>query len=174
MHYAASRWDHLVQEGRVHRSLYTDPTIFAEEMVKIFGGTWVYLGHESEIAKPNDFVARSLGLRPIIITRDRDGKINALMNRCMHRGATVCRQREGSARYFTCGYHGWTYSNSGKCVSVPGDDAYGPDFKLERYNLARILRVETYRGFIFGTPKSRRAGIGAASWRGAPAYRPVA
>ena len=54
------------------------------------------------------------------------GKINALMNRCAHRGATVCRQREGSARYFTCGYHGWTYSNSGECVSVPGDDAYGP------------------------------------------------
>jgi phenylpropionate dioxygenase-like ring-hydroxylating dioxygenase large terminal subunit len=126
MHDAASRWDHLVQDGRVHRSLYTDPAIFAEEMIRVFGGTWVYLGHESEISKPNDFVARTLGLRPIILTRDGSGKINALMNRCAHRGATVCRQREGSARYFTCGYHGWTYSNSGECVSVPGDDAYGP------------------------------------------------
>jgi len=151
MHDAASRWDHLVQEGRVHRSLYTDPAIFAEEMIKIFGGTWVYLGHESEISKPNDFVARNLGLRPIILTRDGSGKINALMNRCAHRGATVCRQREGSARYFTCGYHGWTYSNGGECVSVPGDDAYGPGFKIERYNLARIPHLETYRGFIFGT-----------------------
>jgi hypothetical protein len=57
MHDAASRWDHLVQDGRVHRSLYTDPAIFAEEMIGIFGGTWVYLGHESEISKPNDFVS---------------------------------------------------------------------------------------------------------------------
>src|SRR5277367_2365845 len=89
MQRAASRWDHLVQEGRVHRSLYTDPAIFAEEMVKVFGGTWVYLGHESEISKPNDFVSRNLGLRPIILTRDGSGKINALFNRCSHRAATV-------------------------------------------------------------------------------------
>ncbi len=61
MHSAASQWDHLVQEGRVHRSLYTDPSIFAEEMIKIFGGTWVYLGHESEISKPNDFVVAQSG-----------------------------------------------------------------------------------------------------------------
>jgi phenylpropionate dioxygenase-like ring-hydroxylating dioxygenase large terminal subunit len=151
MHSAASQWDHLVQEGRVHRSLYTDPAIFAEEMIKIFGGTWVYLGHESEISKPNDFVSRNLGRRPIILTRDGSGKINALLNRCSHRAATVCRLREGSARYFTCGYHGWTYSNSGQCVSVPGDDAYGPGFKLGQYDLARIARLEIYRGFIFGT-----------------------
>jgi phenylpropionate dioxygenase-like ring-hydroxylating dioxygenase large terminal subunit len=148
---AASHWDDLIQEGRVHRTLYTDPSIFAEEMTKIFGGTWVYLGHESEISKPNDFVSRNLGLRPIILTRDGSGKINALLNRCSHRAATVCRLREGSARYFTCGYHGWTYSNSGQCVSVPGDDAYGPGFKIDRYDLARIARLETYRGFIFGT-----------------------
>jgi len=140
-----------VQEGRVHRSLYTDPAIFAEEMIRIFGGTWVYLGHESEIGKPNDFVTRNLGLRPIILTRDGGGKINALMNRCSHRAATVCRQREGSARYFTCGYHGWTYSNSGQCVSVPGEDAYGPGFRIAGYDLAKVARVETYRGFIFGT-----------------------
>jgi phenylpropionate dioxygenase-like ring-hydroxylating dioxygenase large terminal subunit len=151
MRIEASQWDHLVQEGRVHRSLYTDPAIFAQEMIKIFGGTWVYLGHETELSKPNDFVLRNLGLRPIILTRDGSGKINALFNRCAHRAATVCRQREGSARYFTCGYHGWTYSNSGKCVSIPGDDAYGPDFKPETYNLARIPRLQTYRGFIFGT-----------------------
>lgn len=148
---AATRWDDLVQPDRVHRSLYTDPAIFAEEMVRIFGGTWVYLGHESELSKPNDFATRNLGLRPVILTRDGTGKINALMNRCAHRAATVCRQREGSARYFTCAYHGWTYSNSGECVSVPGDNAYGPGFRRERYNLARIPRIESYRGLIFGT-----------------------
>jgi phenylpropionate dioxygenase-like ring-hydroxylating dioxygenase large terminal subunit len=148
---SGSRWDRLIQDGRLHRSLYTDPAIFAEEMIRIFGGTWVYLGHQSEIAAPNDFVARNLGLRPIILIRDSAGKVRALMNRCAHRAATVCRQREGSARYFTCPYHGWTYSNSGQCVSIPGDDAYGPGFKLQDYNLAHVPRVEIYRGLIFGT-----------------------
>ena len=42
---------HLVQEDRVHRLLYTDPAIFEAEMRYIFGGTWVYLAHESQIPK---------------------------------------------------------------------------------------------------------------------------
>jgi phenylpropionate dioxygenase-like ring-hydroxylating dioxygenase large terminal subunit len=148
---SVSRWDRLVQPERIHRSLYTDPAIFAEEMIKIFGGTWVYLGHESEIPRPNDFVLRSLGLRPVILARDSSGRLNALFNRCSHRGATVCRQASGSARYFTCPYHGWTYGIGGECVSIPGDDAYGAGFHASKYNLARVPRLETYRGFIFGT-----------------------
>ena len=42
-------YDQLVREDRVHRRLYTDPEIFAEEMVKVFGGVWVYVGHASEL-----------------------------------------------------------------------------------------------------------------------------
>ena len=151
MQRAAFRWDDLVQEHRVHRSLYTDPSVFAEEMIKVFGGTWVYLGHETEIRRQNDFVTRRLGLRPIILTRGGDGRVHALLNRCSHRAATVCRQSEGSARHFTCGYHGWTYSNTGELVSVPGEDAYGPEFHRSNYDLAKIPRLENYRGFIFGT-----------------------
>ena len=40
-------------------------------MIRIFGGTWVYLAHESEIPNPNDFKTSNLGHRPIIILRDR-------------------------------------------------------------------------------------------------------
>src|SRR6202023_2714644 len=63
-------WDHLVQEDRAHRLIYTDPAIFEAEMTHIFGGTWTYLAHESEIPNPNDFITRRLGLRPLIIVRD--------------------------------------------------------------------------------------------------------
>ena len=42
-------WDYLVQEDRAHRLIYTDPAIFEAEMTHIFGGTWTYLAHESEI-----------------------------------------------------------------------------------------------------------------------------
>ena len=63
-------WDALVDEERAHRLIYVDPEIFKLEMTHIFGGTWTYVAHESEIAKPNDFITRKLGLRPIIIVRD--------------------------------------------------------------------------------------------------------
>jgi hypothetical protein len=41
-------WDSLIHEDRVHRSIYTDPGIFAAEMTSIFGGTWTFVAHESQ------------------------------------------------------------------------------------------------------------------------------
>src|SRR3979411_2966174 len=84
-------WDALVQDDRVHRLIYTDPAIFQAELTNIFGAGWVYLGHDSQIPNNNDFIATRLGLRPIILVRDMDGKIRALFNRCTHRGTTLCR-----------------------------------------------------------------------------------
>ena len=49
-------WDELVQEDRVHRLIYTDPAIFQAEMTNIFGAVWVYLGHESQIPKNDDYI----------------------------------------------------------------------------------------------------------------------
>ena len=34
-------YDSLVKEDRVHVSLYTDPSIFSDEMEKIFDRGWV-------------------------------------------------------------------------------------------------------------------------------------
>jgi phenylpropionate dioxygenase-like ring-hydroxylating dioxygenase large terminal subunit len=144
-------WDYLVQPDRIHRHVYTNPEIFQEEMIRIFGGTWVYLAHESEIPNPDDYKTGHLGQRPIIVVRDREGKIRALLNRCTHRGATVCRQAHGSAKTFVCPYHGWSFTNNGKLAGVPWAKSYSPEFKFSDYDLGQVPYVESYRGFIFGT-----------------------
>lgn len=143
--------DELVQPGRVHRLAYVDPEIFAEEMVRVFGGSWVYLAHESQVPQPNDFVAARMGLRPVIVTRDADGGLHALFNRCSHRASTVCQQERGSARRFQCSYHGWTYSNRGDLVNVPFRKGYPDDFDLADHGLAQAPRLAVYRGLIFAT-----------------------
>ncbi len=144
-------WDELVQEDRVHRLIYTDPAIFAAEMTNIFGAVWVYLAHESQIPQHDDYVTTRLGLRPVIVLRDSQGKLRALFNRCAHRGTTLCRKDRGSARIFTCPYHGWSYLNTGKLRAVPWPDGYACDFKQAKFNVAQAPRVESYRGFIFAT-----------------------
>jgi phenylpropionate dioxygenase-like ring-hydroxylating dioxygenase large terminal subunit len=116
-------FEHLVQEDRVHRSIYTDPLIFELEMTHIFGGVWCYLAHESQLPRPDDYITAQLGLRPLIVVRDSGGKLRALFNRCTHRGARVCRETRGNARTFQCPYHGWTYFNSGKLRGVPWPEA---------------------------------------------------
>ena len=113
-------WDELIQEDRVHRLIYTDPAIFQAEMTNIFGAVWVYLGHESQIPNRHDFITVRLGLRPLILLRDSAGKIRALFNRCAHRGTTLCRKDRGSARIFTCPYHGWSSSIPASCARSPG------------------------------------------------------
>lgn len=141
----------LVHEDRVHRTIYTDAAIFEREMTHVFGAVWVYLAHESQVPNNDDYVTARLGLRPLIVTRDMQGKLRALYNRCTHRGARVCRQERGNARTFQCAYHGWTYFNTGKLRGVPWPEGYACDFKDAQFNLAQVPRVESYRGFIFGT-----------------------
>jgi phenylpropionate dioxygenase-like ring-hydroxylating dioxygenase large terminal subunit len=155
----------LVEDHRVHRRIYVDPGVFAEEMVKVFGGTWVFLAHESQVRRPGDYVSTHLGLRPVLVTRGRDGRVHALLNRCRHRGVVLPADRCGSARRFTCPYHGWTYGVDGALVAVPYPDSYGPAFEQADLGLAPVT-VDTYRGFVFGTldpdPSDLTDHLGAA------------
>ena len=52
-------WDFVVQKGRIHRSVYTDEAMFKREMTNVFGTSWVFVGHESEIPENNSFVTRN-------------------------------------------------------------------------------------------------------------------
>src|SRR5215510_7318091 len=49
----------LVQEEakdfRVHARVYTDPLLYEQEMRQIFEKSWIYIGHESEVAHPGDY-----------------------------------------------------------------------------------------------------------------------
>ncbi len=144
------QWDALVRPAQVHGSLYTDPAIYQAELEKIWFRTWVYVGHESEVREPNDFVMKSIGPEPIIMTRDRAGKIHLLHNRCPHRGNRVCMKDSGSARSFTCPYHGWTFANDGALKGWPFPSGYdGVD--RTAFGLGRVARVASYRGFVFGS-----------------------
>jgi phenylpropionate dioxygenase-like ring-hydroxylating dioxygenase large terminal subunit len=140
----------LVHPDRVHASLYTDRQVFAAEMERVFGATWVYLAHESEIPGPNDFVRKRLGLRPVIVTRDRNSSIHVLINRCTHRGATVCRNETGTAKNFVCPYHNWSFDNTGRLIGVPMKGGYGNSFDASNLGLGRV-RTQSYRGFVFAT-----------------------
>ena len=109
----------LVQDDRIHASLYTDPRIFDDEMERIFRRGWVFVGHDSEVPAAGDFITRRMGTEPVIMVRGADGAIAVLVNRCMHRGTMVCSADRGHARTLTCPYHGWTYDLSGTLLGVP-------------------------------------------------------
>ncbi|GAM04211.1 Rieske (2Fe-2S) domain-containing protein [Novosphingobium sp. MBES04] len=140
----------LVQDDRVHTSLYKDPAIFDEEMERIFKNTWVWVAHASEVPGKNTFKKSFVGKQPVIVTRDKEEKIHVLLNRCRHRAATVCEKKAGKTSVFVCPYHGWSYNLDGKLRSVPHASVYGEDFDKDEFPLVS-LRTEQYNGMIFAT-----------------------
>jgi p-cumate 2,3-dioxygenase subunit alpha len=133
----------------VNRETLVSPAVLEEEHRAIFGKCWIYVGHGSELRAPGDYQTRRVAGRPVIFCRDRAGEVRCFLNTCRHRGALVCSEREGTTRYFTCPYHGWTYDTDGSLHNVPGDDAYGPAFDKARRGLVPPPRFEAYRDFYF-------------------------
>jgi len=140
-----------LDRGRVHMAVYTDRDVFDLEMRRIFYSTWVYLGHASEIAHAGDYKTTVLGRVPVILSRDEDGGINALVNRCAHRGTTVCQRELGNGSYFRCEYHGWVYNNKGELTGVSLRRGYDDRELDPGLRLQRIPRVASYRGLVFGS-----------------------
>lgn len=140
----------LVREDRVAGRMYTDPEIFELEMTKIFEKTWVWVAHESELPKAGSFKSTHVGRQPVIVSRDRKGNIHTLLNRCRHRGASVCEKRSGTTNGFTCPYHAWSYGLDGTLRGIPYPDGYEDVMGKEGMGLKK-LRTESYAGMVFAT-----------------------
>jgi len=137
---------------RVHRSTMTAPEIFDEELRSVFAHSWLYVGHESEIPNPGDYVRRPVGGRPLFMVRGaKSGQVHVFHNTCTHRGAVVCRRDAGNSKVFQCFYHAWTFDSEGSLVGVPGDDAYVDNIDKSALGLASVARMESYRGFVFAS-----------------------
>jgi benzoate/toluate 1,2-dioxygenase alpha subunit len=141
----------LIEPGRVHRSVYTDPDIFNLEMERIFGRAWIFVGHDSQVPNEGDYVTTDIGQQPVILIRHRDGDVHVLLNRCAHRGPKVCMEASGNARSLTCIYHGWSYDTDGALIDVTMPEGSAKDFDKSKFGLARAPRIGRYRGFIFAS-----------------------
>ncbi|MBS0472315.1 MAG: aromatic ring-hydroxylating dioxygenase subunit alpha [Proteobacteria bacterium] len=78
---------------------------------------WYPLAWSEEVA-PGKAVARRFAGDPIVLFRGKGGRVFALEDRCAHRQVPLSLGVvEGDT--LRCGYHGWAYSNGGKCIDVP-------------------------------------------------------
>ncbi len=141
-----------VDRGLIDRRIFSDPDIYQQELERIFARCWLYLGHESQLQQPGQFLTTYMGEDPVLVVRGVDGEVRAFLNTCRHRGNRVCRLDEGRAASFTCAYHGWTYDTQGKLVSVPSlKEFWFEELDLDQWGLVPIGQAETYKGLIFGT-----------------------
>ncbi len=162
-------YDALVKPDAVHGDCYIRPDIFADELKRIYGRGWVYVGHQSEIPNAGDYVRKWIGLQPVIFSRDKAGKYHVLFNRCMHRGASICQADSGNVGGFRCEYHGWFYRLDGALQAIPYPEGYGDNFDKTQYNLSKPPRLDDYRGFVFASLSA--TGISLREHISGPAQR---
>jgi benzoate/toluate 1,2-dioxygenase alpha subunit len=138
---------------RVHRSIYSDPGLFELELEYIFGRTWIFLGLESQVPAPHDFCTAWIGRTPVLVSRDRDGRLGAYLNVCRHKGALLCRESQGNARVHTCPYHNWAYDSGGRNIHIKDAAAghYPKSFDADDHGLVPLASFGTYRGLAFGS-----------------------
>jgi Rieske 2Fe-2S family protein len=126
---------------------YRSHLVFEKELDEMLYKSWLYAAHVSQLPEPGDYVLFDLGEDSIIICRDEQGDIHALMNICRHRGARVCEKASGNRKTFVCPYHGWVYNMDGSLKAARAMEAL-EGFDVSDYGLKRP-RCCVYEGLIF-------------------------
>lgn len=155
----------------LQQEFYSDPSIYALDMERIFMRRWICVGHESRISKPGDFFVFEVAGESLIIIRGRDEVARALVNVCRHRGSEVCYEKEGNAKVLVCPYHAWAYELDGSLRSAR---LMNEEVDKSAYGLAQA-HVRVLEGLIFvcfaenppdltDVEASLRASLGRYGW----------
>lgn len=144
----------------VNTRIYTDPSIFDEEIEKIWGKVWLPVCHESELPEPLDYRTSGLaGNKPIVVVRGEDNQIRTFLNICPHRNNLVVRlpagslkkaEPSGNANHMTCMYHGWQFDAKGQCVEITRQaNGYQERICKEGVGLRQIRTEVGYGGMVW-------------------------
>jgi len=137
--------------------VYTDADVYAQEQTQIFrGDNWHYVGLEAEVPATGNYKTTSIGEQSVILTRDEDGSLHVIVNRCAHRGNMICRDAFGTVKKLYCVYHAWSYNLQGDLAhaafskGLRGEGGLPGDFDLKNHGLQK-LRVAKFCGLVFAT-----------------------
>ena len=127
---------------------FTSPAVYAVEMERIFGRSWVHVADLPRLQEPGDFVAAAIGTTPVVVVRGHDGEVRGFLNACRHRGATLAEGQGNCGRQLRCPYHAWSYGTDGRLIGVPQREEFaGCD--LSQMGLVPI-RTATLGPMVFG------------------------
>lgn len=139
------RWQ--LEHNRIPRARYIDPEFLRLEYERLFGNVWQMACRLEEMPVAGDFVEYTIGQESILVVNAGEGKVRAFYNTCAHRGMRLVSGR-GHLTEIRCPFHAWCYDLKGQCTYVHEAEDFGPDFSIEKIQLADC-HVDTWGGWVF-------------------------
>ena len=148
------------QNGVISRDIFVEKDVYDAELERIFARAWLFVGHESQVPNPGDFITSRMGEESVILARDHDRKLHVMLNSCRHRGMKVCRYESGNTELFQCPYHAWAYGLDGELRGVPHDKLiYDGGLDRSAWSLIPVAQMSVYKGTVWATWDPGSAGF---------------
>ncbi len=106
---------------------------------------WYVVLNSSELRKGKLLGVTRLGEK-LVFWRDRNGAIGCISDKCIHRGASLCKGRLLSNNKLQCPFHGFEYDATGKVTKIPAQGKNTP--VAERFKV-HAYPVKDTHGFIW-------------------------
>ncbi len=127
---------------------------------------WYVLARCRELA-PGTITQRWIHGLPVALFRNDAGELRALADQCAHRQMPLSMgQIEGAT--IRCAYHGLRFDGSGRCVEVPGQDAFPASLRVATFPVVeRAPFVWIWTG---AAERTDEAAIPPHPWTADPAW----
>lgn len=128
---------------------------------------WYVAAWGSEVGRLQ-MLRRILLDEPVVLYRRTDGKPVALEDRCCHRHAPLSQGRVRGDN-IECGYHGFTYDPSGRCIRIPTQDTIPANARVRSYP---VVERDSFVWIWMGDPAlADESLIEDFHWLNDPAWR---
>tara|TARA_B100000575_G_C23075688_1_gene619615 strand:+ start:153 stop:1280 length:1128 start_codon:yes stop_codon:yes gene_type:complete len=131
---------------------YTDTFFWKKECETVLSDGWLFVGFVHEFEKPGDVQPLFIAGKPILLTKNKNGKISAFHNVCSHRCVKLVDEKKNIKGPIRCPYHAWVYDLDGNLIAAPhvgGTNQHNLEgLKLEHHGL-KPIKIHIWQDWIF-------------------------